>query len=83
MTAMEAEQRYIKGANVQTLPGSSAIHRADNINGKENVGSPSSGIGQDLASSGHEIETARDQILEKSKYQAAETFRPPKGNRFS
>jgi Domain of unknown function (DUF4748) len=83
MTAMEAEQRHMKGSNAETLPGSSATHQANNISGKENVGSSSSGVSQDPAPSGHETETARDRILEKPKYQAAETFRPPKGNRFS
>ncbi|KAN0080824.1 hypothetical protein V8E54_004028 [Elaphomyces granulatus] len=83
MTAMEAEQRHIKGSDAQTLTGASAMHRANmaqNINGKKNVGSPSSEISQDPAP---EPETAEDRILEKSKYQAAEAFRPPKGNRFS
>jgi len=86
MTAMEAEQRHIKGSNAQTLTGASAMHRANmaqNINGRENVGSPRSEISQDPVPTWHEPETAEDRILGKSKYQAPETFRPPKGNRFS
>lgn len=45
----------------------------------DDAGSPSKEASRDPAATRHEPESE----LEKSKYEATETFRPPKGNRFS
>lgn len=50
---------------------------------KDNVASPSAEASHDPAPTRHEPETDEERLLEKSKYEAAQTFRPPRGNRFS
>ncbi|KAL1989279.1 hypothetical protein VTN96DRAFT_41 [Rasamsonia emersonii] len=50
---------------------------------RDDVASPSTEAGQDPAPTRHEPDTDKEKLLEKSKYEAAETFRPPRGNRFS
>lgn len=45
--------------------------------------SPSSQASQDPAATRHEPETEAERVLEKSKYETAQPFRPPRGNRFS
>ncbi|GAD93542.1 conserved hypothetical protein [Paecilomyces variotii No. 5] len=47
------------------------------------AGSPSSEASNDPAPTRHEPDTDAQRVLEKSKYEAAEPFRPPRGNRFS
>ncbi|KAL1974805.1 hypothetical protein VTN31DRAFT_5009 [Thermomyces dupontii] len=69
MAAMEAEDRR-KAAAVAS-------------SGRDVTGSPSSEASQDPAPTRHEPETEREKELEKSKYEASEPFRRPRGNRFS
>lgn len=81
MAAMEAEHRR---KEAQTPSDSPSLKRATiaqktATGGADDAGSPSSEASRDPAPTRHEPET----VLEKSKYEAAETFRPPKGNRFS
>lgn len=45
--------------------------------------SPSSQASHDPAATRHEPETEAERVLEKSKYETAQPFRPPRGNRFS
>ncbi|KAJ9206282.1 hypothetical protein DTO271D3_9035 [Paecilomyces variotii] len=47
------------------------------------AGSPSSEASNDPAPTRHEPDTDAQRVLEKSKYEATETFRPPRGNRLS
>lgn len=51
--------------------------------GPDVAGHPSSEASQDPAPTRHEPDTEAQRELEKSKYEATETFRPPKGNRLS
>jgi hypothetical protein len=75
MAAIEVEQGRTKESRA---PSSSATKGT-----RDHVGSPSSEVGQDPAPTRHEPETERERVLAKSKYEAAEPFHPPKGNRFS
>lgn len=52
-------------------------------NAADDVASPSVEASHDPAPTRHEPLTEGDRVLEKSKYEAAEPFRPPPGNRFS
>lgn len=98
LAAEEAEHRRAQAASgASTTPSvpketqkpsdSQSLQRAKNaFSGnvsRENVASPSTEAGQDPAPTRHEPETDKEILLEKSKYEAAETFRPPRGNRFS
>lgn len=60
-----------------------ASNLSDSYQARDDVASPSSEAGQDPAPTRHEPETEEEKMLEKSKYEAAQPFRPPKGNRFS
>ncbi|PYI29745.1 hypothetical protein BP00DRAFT_427130 [Aspergillus indologenus CBS 114.80] len=50
-------------------------------NAADDVASPSAEASHDPAATRHEPETEADRVLEKGKYEAAQPFRPPKGNR--
>ncbi|KAJ5689283.1 hypothetical protein N7462_003675 [Penicillium macrosclerotiorum] len=52
-------------------------------NAADDVASPSAEASHDPAPTRHEPMTENDRVLEKGKYEAAEPFRPPRGNRFS
>lgn len=52
-------------------------------NSADDVASPSAEASHDPAPTRHEPMTEIDRVLEKGKYEAAEPFRPPPGNRFS
>ncbi|RHZ69582.1 hypothetical protein CDV55_105251 [Aspergillus turcosus] len=47
----------------------------------DDVASPSAEAGHDPAPTRHEPETEAERVLEKGKYEAAQPFRPPRGNR--
>lgn len=92
LAASEAEYRRAQAASsppndTQKLAESPALQRSNattNGNGsRDDVASPSTEAGQDPAPTRHEPVTDKEKLLEKSKYEAAETFRPPRGNRFS
>ena len=51
--------------------------------GLDHAGSPSSEISQDVAPVGHAPETEGQQVVERSKYEAAAPYRSKKGDRFS
>ena len=50
---------------------------------EDDFGSPSEQAGRDPAPTRHEPDIEAQRGLENGKYEAAETFRPRKGNRFS
>jgi hypothetical protein len=52
-------------------------------NATDDVASPSAEASHDPAPTRHEPMTENDRVSEKGKYEAAEPFRPPRGNRFS
>lgn len=52
-------------------------------NATDDVASPSAEASHDPAPTRHEPMTERDRVMEKGKYETAEPFRPPPGNRLS
>ena len=50
---------------------------------RDDTHSPSTEAQRDPAATRHEPSSEAERVLEKGKYEAAEPFRPPKGNRFS
>ncbi|PYH42698.1 uncharacterized protein BP01DRAFT_263160, partial [Aspergillus saccharolyticus JOP 1030-1] len=58
-----------------------AAQLARSQNAADDVASPSAEASHDPAATRHEPETEADRVLEKGKYEAAQPFRPPKGNR--
>ncbi len=63
----------------------SSVHRAEMNEGSggDDIGSPSEETGHDPAPTRDEPHMEAQRITEKGKYEAAETFRSKKGNRFS
>ncbi|KAJ5949019.1 hypothetical protein N7454_002326 [Penicillium verhagenii] len=88
--AMEDEHRR-QAATVGPIstptPGDDASLKRANMsqfqNAADDVASPSAEASHDPAPTRHEPMTENDRVLEKGKYEAAEPFRPPRGNRFS
>ncbi|KAJ5947599.1 hypothetical protein N7466_000614 [Penicillium verhagenii] len=88
--AMEDEHRRqvaMVGPNSTPTPGDDASLKRANMsqfqNATDDVASPSAEASHDPAPTRHEPMTENDRVLEKGKYEAAEPFRPPRGNRFS
>jgi hypothetical protein len=52
-------------------------------NASDDVASPSVEASHDPAPTRHEPMTEADRLLEKGKYETAQPYRPPSGNRFS
>lgn len=71
MAALEAEHRR-QGTTRQSRP-----------NQTNDDMSPSTEASHDPAATRHEPETETERVLEKSKYETTQPFRPPRGNRFS
>lgn len=84
---MEAEHRRQVQASPQTKPSDDPSLKRANMtrfqSAADDVSSPSLEAGHDPAPTRHEPETEEERVLEKSKYETAAPFRPPKGNRFS
>lgn len=90
LAAMEQEHRRLQAASkastgVPKPTDDPSLRRANGASwaGRDNVASPSAEGSYDPAPTRHEPETDEEKMLEKSKYEAAQTFRPPRGNRFS
>lgn len=75
LAAMERADRQKSLKNTASIPSTTGS--------RDNVGSPSVEATTDPAATRHEPDTDQDRLWEKSKYEAAETFRPRRGNRFS
>lgn len=85
---MEAEHRRQTAQNPQSAnPADDASLKRANMtrfqSAADDVASPSSEASHDPAATRHEPETEEERVLEKSKYETAAPYRPPKGNRFS
>jgi hypothetical protein len=85
---MEAEHRLQRAQNPQSAnPADDASLKRANMtrfqSAADDVASPSSEASHDPAATRHEPETEEERVLEKSKYETAAPYRPPKGNRFS
>lgn len=89
MAALEAEHRQQEAIRQSTAPPteSPSLKRANTARLQsaltEDGVSPSTEASLDPAPTRHEPETEEDRVLEKSKYETAQPFRPPKGNRLS
>lgn len=96
LASMEAEDRARRAAasvpsetrkptSDPSLQNANATNAAKTVSwaARDDVASPSTEAGQDPAPTRHEPETDEEKLLEKSKYEAAQPFRPPRGNRLS
>ncbi|GES65731.1 hypothetical protein ATEIFO6365_0012012300 [Aspergillus terreus] len=86
LAAMEAEHRRQAAVNepVPTPSENPSLKRANMAryqSAADDVASPSTEASHDPAPTRHEPETEAERVLEKGKYEAAQPFRPPKGNR--
>lgn len=87
---MEAEHRRQEAAKLASKaapptedPSLKRANMARFQSAADDVASPSIEASHDPAPTGHEPDTEADRVLEKGKYEAAQPFRPPRGNRFS
>ena len=86
MKMMEEEhkrQALAVPAQTNSDPSSNLAKMAKFQNGADDVASPSVEASHDPAPTRHEPLTETDRLLEKGKYEAAQPYRPPSGNRFS
>ncbi|RAL01927.1 uncharacterized protein BO80DRAFT_379937 [Aspergillus ibericus CBS 121593] len=88
LAAMEAEHRRQTSLNNATPnpsedPSLKRANLARLNSASDDVASPSSEASHDPAPTRHEPETEAERELEKSKYEATQPFRPPRGNRLS
>ncbi|CAL5871290.1 uncharacterized protein PFLUO_LOCUS5540 [Penicillium psychrofluorescens] len=89
MRALEDDHRRQTTLSTPTTstPGDDASLKRANMarfqNASDDVASPSAEASHDPAPTRHEPMTEKDRVAEKGKYEAAEPFRPPRGNRFS
>lgn len=89
LAQMEAEhkrQEAIRLANAP--PGESPSLKRANMSrlqaaGEDGGASPSTEASHDPAPTRHEPDSDAERLLEKSKYETTQPFRPPKGNRLS
>ncbi|KAJ5146417.1 uncharacterized protein N7515_000981 [Penicillium bovifimosum] len=86
MKLMEEEHaRKALSVNKPSLEGDT-LKRANMIrhqNATDDGASPSIEASHDPAATRHEPLTEADRVVEKSKYETAQPYRPPSGNRFS
>lgn len=88
LAQVEAEHRRQStlSERVPTPSDSPSLKRANMAqfqSAADDVASPSAEASHDPAPTRHEPESEADRVLEKGKYEAAQPFRPPRGNRFS
>ena len=87
LAAQEAEYRrnQVLHQHAQVPTDDPSLKRANLLRQtpRDDTGSPSTEAQRDPAATRHEPFTEAERVLEKGKYEAAEPFRPPKGNRFS
>ncbi|PWY86444.1 hypothetical protein BO94DRAFT_82223 [Aspergillus sclerotioniger CBS 115572] len=86
LAAMEAEHRRQTAlANPAPNPSEDPSLKRANLarlhSASDDVASPSAEASHDPAPTRHEPETETERELEKSKYEATQPFRPPRGNR--
>lgn len=86
MKLMEEEHKR-QALSVPAHTGGDASPKRANMatfqNAPDNVASPGVEVSHDPAPTRHEFMTEADRLLEKGKYEAAQPYRPPSGNRFS
>ncbi|EED17944.1 conserved hypothetical protein [Talaromyces stipitatus ATCC 10500] len=86
LAKMEAQDRR-RAQEIRKPTDDPSLQRANansvSYTARDDVASPSREAGQDPAPTRHEPETDEQGLLEKSKYEATQPFRPPRGNRFS
>ncbi|BDD58752.1 hypothetical protein MPDQ_008019 [Monascus purpureus] len=84
LAAQEAEFRR-KSAQIPKPTDDPSLKRANLAQQapRDDTASPSTEAARDPAPTRHDPLTETERVSEKGKYEAAEPFRPPKGNRFS
>lgn len=88
MAQMESEHRRQEALRLSTATPteSPSLKRANMARVQaagEELASPSTEASHDPAPTRHEPDTDAERVLEKSKYETTQPFRPPKGNRLS
>jgi hypothetical protein len=87
LKAMEAEHKRQASLPAPASPADDPSLKRANMtrfqNATDDVASPSAEASHDPAPTRHEPMTENERVVEKGKYEAAEPFRPPRGNRFS
>ncbi|EKV10896.1 hypothetical protein Pdw03_7432 [Penicillium digitatum] len=87
MKKMENEhKRQAQLASPPTAGNDTSSKRASMArfqNASDDAASPSAEASHDPAPTRHEPLTETDRVLEKGKYETAQPYRPPSGNRFS
>jgi hypothetical protein len=87
MKQMENEhKRQAQLASTPTPGNDTSSKRASMArfqNASDDAASPSAEASHDPAPTRHEPLTEADRVLEKGKYETAQPYRPPSGNRFS
>ncbi|KAJ5795207.1 hypothetical protein N7457_001806 [Penicillium paradoxum] len=87
MKRMEEEhKRQSVPATTPTPSNDASLKRANmarSQNASDDAASPSVEASHDPAATRHEPLTETDRVLEKGKYETAQPYRPPSGNRFS
>ncbi|PWY79646.1 hypothetical protein BO70DRAFT_362812 [Aspergillus heteromorphus CBS 117.55] len=84
LAAMEAEHRRLNTPSTPTPSEDPSLKRANIArlhSATDDVASPSAEASHDPAPTRHEPETEAERVLEKSKYESTQPFRPPPGNR--
>lgn len=87
MKRMEEEHNRQSLATTTSTPSDDASFKRANMarfqNASDDAASPSVEASHDPAATRHEPLTETDRVLEKGKYETAQPYRPPSGNRFS
>lgn len=86
MKQMENEHKRQAQLASTPTPGNDTSKRASMArfqNASDDAASPSAEASHDPAPTRHEPLTEADRVLEKGKYETAQPYRPPSGNRFS
>ncbi|THC92273.1 hypothetical protein EYZ11_008255 [Aspergillus tanneri] len=88
MAALEAQHRRQSGLNEPSpTPSDSPSQKRANFSqfqsGTDDVASPSAEASRDPAPTRHEPDSEAERVSQKGKYEAAQPFRPPRGNRLS
>ncbi|KAJ5165512.1 uncharacterized protein N7500_007342 [Penicillium coprophilum] len=83
MKRMEDEHKRQVHLPPKGTPGNTSLEQVSFQNVEDDAASPSLEASHDPAPTRHEPLTEAERVLEKGKYETAQPYRPPSGNRFS
>ncbi|OQE35389.1 hypothetical protein PENCOP_c013G00197 [Penicillium coprophilum] len=83
MKRMEDEHKRQAHVPPKGTPGNTSLKQVSFQNVEDNAASPSLEASHDPAPTRHEPLTEAELVSEKGKYETAQPYRPPSGNRFS